>query len=283
MIKTIASLYYDGKDNGIILDDAYDLYKKNQYVKYVKENSINYLRCQDVDMNLLTFFPNIEFITIPEDAENIEGVYNLRMLKGLEITANKLEFLKLSYFSNLEYLIIHNYSKERNLLINCKQVKHLCIVHSNITSLKTISVNGCLESLHLEFCYNLKTLDGIQLFGRLSKIVLDYCLKMDNISDIKLFANSLKDLRITDCNKIQGLSYILSELVELENLHISTSQTNCVNKLRSVRFVEKLTKLKSFVTDYKIEDGDLKPLLNIENVDVLKFYKHYNLREDSFG
>lgn len=64
MIKTITSLYFDGNDNGIILDDAYDLYKRNQYAKYVKENSINYLRCQDVDMNLLTSFPNIEFVTM---------------------------------------------------------------------------------------------------------------------------------------------------------------------------------------------------------------------------
>lgn len=36
------------------------------------------------------------------------------------------------------------------------------------------------------------------------------------------------------------------------------------------------------MTDYKIEDGNLKPLLNIENVDILKFYKHYNLQKDFF-
>ena len=53
MNKNVTSFYYDGKDNGIILDDAYDLYKRSQYIKYVKEHSINYLRCQDVDMNLL--------------------------------------------------------------------------------------------------------------------------------------------------------------------------------------------------------------------------------------
>ena len=282
MIKNVTSLYFDGNDSGIILDDAYDLYKRNQYLKYVKENSINYLRCQDVDMNLLASFPDIEFITIPEDAENIEGIYQIRKLKGLEITAEKLELLDLSYFSYLEYLIIHDYSRGRNLLINCKQLKHLCIIHSNIANLKTISMSSNLESLHLEFCYNLKTLDGIQSFGQVCRLVLDYCLKLENIFEIKFFTNSLKYLRITDCNKIQELSYILPKLVELEKLHISTSQTNCINKLDSVGFVEKLVKLKSFVSNYKIEDGDLKPLLNIESVDILKFYKHYNLREDSF-
>ena len=32
MIKNVTSFYYDGKDNGIILDDAYDLYKRSQYI-----------------------------------------------------------------------------------------------------------------------------------------------------------------------------------------------------------------------------------------------------------
>ena len=42
MIKKVTSLYYNGKDNGIILDDAYDLYKRNQYIKYIKELIPNY-------------------------------------------------------------------------------------------------------------------------------------------------------------------------------------------------------------------------------------------------
>lgn len=139
-----------------------------------------------------------------------------------------------------------------------------------------------LESLHLEFCYNLKTLDGIRLFGQLKRVILDYCLKLKNISDLKFFANSLKCLRITDCNKINELSDTLSELLAIESIHLSTSQTNCVNKLPSVCFVDKLVRLKSFLTDYQIEDGNLKPLLKIKEVDILKFYKSYNLQKASF-
>lgn len=79
------------------------------------------------------------------------------------------------------------------------------------------------------------------------------------------------------------VSTILGKLSELETLYISTFQTNSVNKLPSIEFIKNLTKLKNFMTDYKIEDGNLKPLLNIENVDILKFYKHYNLQKDSFA
>lgn len=283
MIKNVKSLYYDGKDNGVILDGAYDLYNRNQYTKYVKENSVNYLYCQDVDMSLLAFFPDIEFITIPEDAENIEGVYALKSLRGLEITANKLELLELSRFSDLEYLVIRDYLKERDLLLNCKRLKHLCLVRSGVTNLKTILSNCDLESLRLEFCYNLKSLNGVQCLQNLSKIELDYCLKLENISDIQSAANSLKYLRITDCNKIRELPSELIKLSELETLYVSTSQTRCVNKFTSIEFIKKLTKLKNFMTDYKIEDGNLEPLLNVENVDVLKFYKNYNMKENSFA
>lgn len=273
MIKNVKSLYYDGKDNGVILDGAYDLYNRNQYIKYVKENSVNYLYCQDVDMSLLAFFPDIEFITIPEDAENIEGVYALKSLRGLEITANKLELLELSRFSDLEYLVIRDYLKERDLLLNCKRLKHLCLVRSGVTNLKTILSNCDLEYLRLEFCYNLKTLKGVQCLQNLRKAELDYCLKLENISDIQSAANSLKYLRITDCNKIRELPSESIKLSELETLYVSTSQTRCVNKFTSIEFIKKLTKLKNFMTDYKIEDGNLEPLLNVENVDVLKFYK----------
>lgn len=283
MIKNVKSLYYDGKDNGIILDGVYDLYNRNQYIKYVKENSVNYLFCQDVDMSLLAFFPDIEFITIPEDAENIEGVYALKSLRGLEITAKKLELLDLSRFSDLEYLVIRDYLKEEDLLLNCKRLKHLCLVHSGVTNLKTILSNCDLESLRLEFCYNLKTLNGVQCLQNLRKAELDYCLKLENISDIQSAANSLKYLRITDCNKIRELPSELIKLSELETLYVSTSQTKCVNKFTSVEFIKKLTSLKNFMTDYKIEDGNLEPLLNVENVDILKFYKNYNLKENSFA
>ena len=257
MIKTITSVYYDGKDNGIILDDAYDLYKRNEYLKYVKENSVNYLRCQDVDMNLLAFFPDIEFITIPDEAENIEGVYNIKKLKGLEITARNLELLDLSRFSWLEYLIIHD--------------------HSDIESIKSISVDSELETLHLEFCYGLKTLDGVQSFSKLNKLVLDYCLKLEDISAIMFCAHSMKHFRITDCNKIKELTVVLSNLFNLETLYLSACETNRTNILSSVKFIQRLKELKDFMTDYKIEDGDLTPLLKVNNVEILKFYKHYNL------
>jgi len=274
MIKTITSLYFDGKDKGIILDNAYDLHIRNQFSKYIKENSINYLRCQDTDINLLTFFPNVEFITLPEDAENIEGLYNLKKLRGLEISSRNLEKLDLFCFSDLEYLIISDYSKEHSYkLQSCKQLKHICIIHSDISSLESVAINSELESLHLEFCYNLKKLDGIQSFKGLKRLILDYCLKLENVSVLCSLADSINYLRITDCNKIQGLIDVLSKLTEIKTLYLSTSQTSKVNNLRSVGFVKKLTKLEDFMTNYKIEDGDLAPLLNVKQVDVLRFYK----------
>ena len=282
MIEAITSLYFDGKDNGIILDDAYDLYKKNQYVKYVNENSINYLRCQDVDMNLLVFFPDIEFITVPEDAENINAIYNLKKLKGLEISTKNFNKLDLSRLDNLEYLVLYDYSKKCQELQSCKNLKHLVIVHSNITDLNCISANCNLESLHLNFCYGLRSLTGIQSFSNLSKLELEYCLKLEDISEVTSLGNSIKYLSITDCNRVKELYSSLSKLLMLETLYLTSFQTSKVNSLPSIDFIENLLKIKKFMTDYKILDGDLTALLTVEEVDILKFYRQYNLKKELF-
>ena len=80
MIKNISSLYFDGLDKGIVIDNAYDIYARSLYIKYIEENNINYLRFQDTDMNLAAFFPNVEYVLVPEEAENLQGLYSLKMV-----------------------------------------------------------------------------------------------------------------------------------------------------------------------------------------------------------
>ena len=278
MFVEVISLYFEGQAKGIILDNAYDVFVRNQYLKYIEKNSINYLRCQDVDMSLLNFFSDIEFITVPEDAENLEELYKLKKLKGLEISARNLAKLDLACFKELEYLVVSDYSKENYSLQSCIRLKHLYLIHSNITSLKNIVVSSKLETIHLDFCYDLKTLDGIQSFANLNKLVIDYCLKLNDVSSLKNISDSIKYLSITDCNKIQGLLDVLSQLTKLETLHLATFQTNRVNYLESIKFIESFHNLKSFMTDYNIKDGDLTPLTKIKEVNILKSYKHYNLK-----
>ncbi|MBQ9481090.1 MAG: hypothetical protein IJU84_02880 [Clostridia bacterium] len=269
MIKNISSLYFDGLDKGIVIDNAYDIYARRLYIKYIEENNINYLRFQDTDMNLAAFFPNVEYVLVPEEAENLQGLYSLKKIKGIEISAHNLEQINLSSFTNLEYLIVTDYLVEKNKLTFSNNIKHLCFLHSDTSDLKFLYKNKNLESLQLEFCYRLKTINGIQNLQYLNKLTLDYCLKLSDISNIKSLSGKLNYLRITDCNKIHDQINYLSALSELETLYITVSQTRKQNNFESLMFIKPMKNLKRFVTNYKINDCDLTQLKQVEEVEIL--------------
>ena len=49
---------------------------------------------------------------------------------------------------------------------------------------------------------------------------------------------------------------------------------------KSLNFISELLELEFFVTNYKIEDGDLSYLLNLKDVTIVPFYSHYNLKDE---
>lgn len=281
-IKTHFSIFFQDLAQGIVLDNAYDLYLRNRYIDYVDENKINYIFSQDVDMNLVSFFPNVEFLTIPEEAQNLQALYSLRKIRGMEISARCLEILDLSKFENLEYLLIRGQPENVAQLENCKKLRILKCLQwkmSDLTKLKSIKT---LRGLEIEFCDSLQSLNGIGNLTILEKVSIIYCSKLRQIEELKGVKDSLKRLILEDCNKIEDLSTI-ALLCNLEFLLLSSFQTRGVNKLPSLKFIREMPHLKEFLTDYKIEDGDLTPLLKVDKVDVLKFYQHYNLKENAFS
>lgn len=276
------SIFFKNLANGIVLDNAYDIYMRNQYIDYVYNKNINYIWSQDIDMNMISFFPDIEFLTVPQDAENIQALYNLKKLKGIEISARCLDELDLSQFNNLEYLLVIEKPKKMNNLEGCKNLKHLYCSQWKILDIDDLKCLNSLESLTLQFCERLQSLKGIEYFIHLKELKIEYCLKLRRINDLKEIKGSLKRLTLEDCNKIEDLNTI-ELLYELEWLHLFSFQTRVINKFPSLKFVNQMPHLKNFLTDYKIGDGDLTPLLKVENVDILNFYPYYNLKEDAFG
>lgn len=281
-IKNHISDFFQNLAQGIILDNAYDLYLRNRYIDYVDKFNINYISSQDIDMNMLKFFPNIEFLTVPPDAENLHALYNLKKLKGIEIFARCFDDLDLTKFENLEYLLVQEQPQNIHQLEHCKKLKHLKCSQWDSTDVSDLKSICTLRSLELEFCGKLQSLNGIQNLIGLEKVTICYCLKLRQIEGLKKIKDSLKHFILEDCNKVEDL-FTIESLCSLEFLILSNFETRVVNKLPSVGFINEMPFLKTFMTDYKIEDGDLTPLLKVKNVDILKFYRHYNLNADSFA
>ena len=57
---------------GFLLDDAYDPFKRIQYINYFKEHQTEYICCQDADLKNLVGFIGIQYLTIPEEADNYQ-------------------------------------------------------------------------------------------------------------------------------------------------------------------------------------------------------------------
>ena len=261
------------KESGIVIDDAYDLSKKNAYYKYIEENAIKFVHSQDNDISNLLYFPLIEYISIPRDAYNIECLYQLIHIKGIRIYVSLFNKLDVSRFKYLEKLDLVFDEKLKNELPNVRHLKlevysyepDLCCVH-NAQSLK---------ELYLESFKKIDRLENIN--EELVSLSLDYCLKLKDISSIVKCKN-LERLCIIDCNKIEGLYECLGECKSIKELKLYSKETNKINHLKSLNFIEK-TPIKQFKTDYIIDDNDLTPLKKLDDVIILRWKNEYNLSD----
>jgi len=104
-------------------------------------------------------------------------------------------------------------------------------------------------------------------------LYLLYNRKLEDISALAKVKSTLKALRIVNCAKIKDFS-VLSELENLELLELWGS-----NSLPDLKFLNNLKKLKTFIFNVNILDGDLTPCLNLSYVYCGKSKRYYNLKD----
>lgn len=276
-IETIMAPRFGKNVKGIILDNAYDVYKRNRFIEYVKDRQISYIYCRDVDLRLLSWFSQVEYLTVPEEAEHLENLQCLSELKGLEITAQCLSHVDLGWFPQLDRLVVHG---QPHQAIICDGINYLYCSQWSMKDFRNLIGVRKVKSLCLDFCSKLESLQGVENFSGLQEIALDYCTRLTDIEALAAQAESLKSLSVTDCNRIRSLQ-VLSQLINLETLSLTNFQSGGRGKLPSVAFLDALPRLQEFMTDYRILDNDLTPLLNLKNVSILCHNKKYNLPQEA--
>ena len=130
----------------------------------------------------------------------------------------------------------------------------------------------------MDFCSKLETLRGVEEFSNLDEVCLDYCSHLSDINSLENLSDNLKKLMITDCNRVKDFR-VFERLKRLETLYLTRFQTSGIGKLASVKFMDSLPALQSFMTSYRVEDNDLKPLLRLKEVTLLKYFRGYNVSE----
>lgn len=259
------------KESGIVIDDAYDLYKRKVYCKYIEENKIRFVHSQDNDISNLLYFPLIEYVSLPRDAYNIECVYQLNHIKGIRIYVSLFNRLDISKLKKLEKL---NLVFDEKLKAELPDVSNLKLeVYNYEPDLSCLDNVPKLKELYLESFKKIDRLGNIN--EGLTSLSLEYCLRLKDVSSV-LKCKDLERLCIIDCNMIVGLYECLCEFKSIKELELYSKETNRINHLKSLNFMKKIP-IKRFKTDYIIDDNDLSLLKQLDDVAILRWRNKYNL------
>lgn len=178
-----------------------------------------------------------------------------------------------SKFSNLKYLSISANRGSTNYE-NLDALQTLVVGGYNNAegNLKGMFSSKIVDTLQLNECGE-RSLDGIERSENMQCLYLLYNRKLEDISALAKVKSTLKALRIVNCAKIKDFS-VLSELENLELLELWGS-----NSLPDLKFLNNLKKLKTFIFNVNILDGDLTPCLNLSYVYCGKLKRYYNLKD----
>lgn len=266
--------YFFCEKSGIIIDDAYDLHKRNEYKKHINQNKEEFIHSQDNCIDYVTEFTGIKYISLPRDVEELNPLYDLKSLEGLcmySSSYNRLDLTRINPLVKLEIIFDSNLTND---ILDVVELKLIGI--SNPPDLCNLKFGNKLQKLELSYFGNLTELSNIP--STLYSLSLDYCLKLKDISCITN-CHKLSKLQIYDCNKIENLYEILLNLNNIESLTFHNKETCVVNHLKSIKFIEYMPKLLSYISDYIIDDNNLNPLLKVKHKVLLRWKKKYNLRE----
>jgi hypothetical protein len=229
-------------------ENAYDFSLKWRHLKAIGiQNSPN------VDLGFLSNIPNLEFFGIDETNSSLDfrGLQNLRILS----TPWHKKLFKNPELSNLERLSLWKFKSATNDLNDfpqCSQLQQLALTQGTITSL-----------------------NGISRFSKLNDITLNNLTKLEYLGALDL--PELKVFRADTCKKLTDHEE-LGACLSLEDLDLH----RCGN-MKSVEFIKNLKKLKSFrFMETEITDGDLSPLLSLEDVYFTE-KKHYSHKTKNFN
>lgn len=273
MIKTISSYFFNEK-KGIIIDNAYDAYTLNCLVKYYNSNKIIFLHSQDNDLNYLDKFSNVEYLSLPQEAYNFTKLNQLTNLKGLSIYTSKIDMINKKLLNELLYLeLIY----DKKIQIDFKIFNSLKCLKIVNYPFNDISIFNYLEYFELNYCKKIVDLNFLDQLAGLKHIKLSYLPMLRDIMSLEKFSQQLEKIDIIDCKKIDNTEKILSKLKKLKEIQLITENVYNKLKIKSLNFINELTELEVFSTNYKIEDGDLTHLLNLKDVLIIPFYRHYNL------
>lgn len=274
--------YKSSKFRGLKSECPYITIYDNEDVEEIVENLLHTdeLAASIGDFKFLPIFPDLKMLCILCGEFFKEGEINLYRHKQLEAMC-----FEISYFSD------KNDTEGIIDLNEFPNIRSLFTWEYNVTNLpyaKTLQTLG-IDTMNTDLTYlsQLKNLDSLAVGGKrlrsltgiedmnLQCVSVDSSKKLVDINSLEASKETLRFLRIEYCPNIKDFS-VLRKLKKLESLAICGYK----GTLDDLGFIDELPELKSFVTDYNVLDGNIKPLLRLPYASILQDRRHYNLKDD---
>lgn len=274
--------YKSSKFRGLKSECPYITIYDNEDVEEIVEKLLHTdeLAASIGDFKFLPIFPDLKMLCILCGEFFKEGEINLYRHKQLEAMC-----FEISYFSD------KNDTEGIIDLNEFPNIRSLFTWEYNVTNLpyaKTLQTLG-IDTMNTDLTYlsQLKNLDSLAVGGKrlrsltgiedmnLQCVSVDSSKKLVDINSLEASKETLRFLRIEYCPNIKDFS-VLRKLKKLESLAICGYK----GTLDDLGFIDELPELKSFVTDYNVLDGNIKPLLRLPYASILQDRRHYNLKDD---
>ena len=254
------------------------------YQVYISRKGIKQAEIIMPDINFVKNLPVLKHLKIspacnaPPDFDfsplyDVEEIRTLHCLNQYGDNGQYISTIEYDKINGLVYLIVSANKGSKNYN-KVKTLKSLAIGghKGQYRDLSDLFCSSALDTLELNGCH-INSLNGIDISQSMQCLYLYYNRALQDINALSKVKSTLKALRIQNCPKITDFS-VLGELENLELLELSGS-----NSLPDLSFIKSLKKLKTFVFNFNVLDGDLTPCLNLEYVYSEKNRKHYNLKD----
>lgn len=266
--------YDDFFDNSKTLEiyNSYEPYNLHLMKKFYKENNIECIEALDTDLDAyLKYFADVKYIHLHAEAIHLEEVNKLHNLNGISLSNTQIKDIDESILQKIEYLEIYYMRKKRVDFSRFKSLKHLKLKNYPFEDL---NIDNNLVSLEIVDASKIIVLKEINT-NCLEKVKLSFLKKLENI---EFDCSKLTLLYIFDCKKISDLEKLLYSCVNLKELDVITYSIKG-GIFNNLNFIKELKFLEYFGTNYKILDGNLKPLLALQEANISSYYRNYNLRD----
>ena len=240
--------------NSDCINECMSLYDRHHLDGVAITTSHNY-RLQNV--NFISEYPQIKHLSISDGINDITAILTLSKLESLVLSGKnrRIDFL---HFPLLVQLII-DWSPYFLNMDKCTCLKHLSLYNYNPKSKDCLSISNIPWVKKLQITQSpIRTLNGLDKFNQLEELEINYCSKLETLCCIEKSKETLVSLLFDHCKLIKNHDYV----IKLYHLH--TLAFNHGGIIPSLKFINKITSLKSFrFVNTDVTDGDITPCIGL--------------------